>query len=193
MLKNPRSPGSLLSRGALVVVAAFLAITACQVADTSAPARPHEGGISAAPPLFDRGGQPAQRGAAAAVAHAAICTRRRADTSSAVFGPSGGVLVVGRSTLYIPGGALRDTVTITGTVRDDSTSTVDFEPSGLQFRKPLGLSLDATNCALGSGAHAVDYVAPDGTVLETIPAVYDPQRKTVTAPISHFSGYAIAF
>ena len=40
---------------------------------------------------------------------------------------------------------------------------MDFEPSGLNFYKPLALSLDATNCALRIDASvAVDYVAPDG-------------------------------
>jgi hypothetical protein len=131
---------------------------------------------------------------AAASAQLAVCERRQAATSRAVFGPRGGTLTVGGSVLYIPAGALRDTVTISAATRSDSTSTVDFEPSGLHFYKPLALALDATGCALRTDApHAVAYVAPDGTVLETIPAFYEPRWKTVTAPIAHFSGYAIAF
>ena len=104
------------------------------------------------------------------------------------------MLVIGRSRLIIPGGALHDTVTITATARGDSTSEVDFQPAGLRFAKPAGLVLDGTGCNLDDDATpSVVYVAPDGTILETIAAFYDPHWKAVAAPIEHFSGYAIAF
>ena len=114
--------------------------------------------------------------------------------SGGVFGPGGGTLVIGNSRLIIPGGALHDTVTITATTAGDSTSTVNFQPEGLRFSKPVGLILDSTGCAIDDGASpSVVYLAPDGAVLETIPAIYDPHWKAVAAPIEHFSGYAIAF
>jgi len=102
--------------------------------------------------------------------------------------------VIGGSRLIIPGGALRDTVTISGTETGDSTSTVDFQPAGLLFAKPVGLVLDGSGCDLDdSSTPSVVYVAPDGTILETIDALYDPHWRAVAAPIQHFSGYAIAF
>ena len=101
---------------------------------------------------------------------------------------------MGNSSLIIPGGALRDTVTISATQLDDGTSTLRFEPHGLRFYKPAGLVLDGTGCDFPTGAEAdVVYVDDAGTILETILAVYDPHWKAVAAPIVHFSGYAIAF
>jgi hypothetical protein len=122
------------------------------------------------------------------------CRGRQVIQSSGKFGPGGGILVFGNSSLVIPGGALRDTVTISATQADDGTSTVRFEPHGLRFYKPAGLVLDGSGCALPSdGVPSVVYLDDAGQVLETIPAYYDPHWKTVAAPIEHFSGYAIAF
>jgi hypothetical protein len=123
-----------------------------------------------------------------------VCARRAPVTGSGVFGPRGGVLVIGASRLIIPGGALHDTVTITATSAGDTTSTVSFQPEGLHFAKPAGLVLSSAGCSIpDEGAPSIVYLAPNGTVLETIPAHYDPHWKAVAAPIVHFSGYAIAF
>lgn len=122
------------------------------------------------------------------------CSGRTVVTTSGTFGPAGGILTFGNSSLVIPAGALRDTVTITATQADDSTSTVRFEPHGLQFSKAAGLVLDGAGCTFPSeGTASVVYVDDAGQVLETIAAYYDPRWKAVAAPIRHFSGYAIAF
>lgn len=122
------------------------------------------------------------------------CRGRQLIQSSGRFGPAGGILAFGNSRLIIPGGALRDTVTISATQLDDGTSTVRFEPHGLRFYKPAGLVLDGSGCDFPDRAVAsVVYVDDAGTVLETIDAFYDPHWKAVAAPIVHFSGYAIAF
>ena len=123
-----------------------------------------------------------------------VCTGRKAVVESGVFGPSGGTLVFGDSRLIIPGGALRAPVTITATAVGGSSSQVNFEPHGLRFVKPVGLSLGSAGCALPEDAMpSIVYLADDGTVLETIAAQYVRQWKAVAAPIEHFSGYAIAF
>src|SRR5205085_8948715 len=124
----------------------------------------------------------------------ARCENRVPASYSATIGPAGGVIEFDGSRLIIPGGALRDTVTITATVLDASTSRVEFAPHGLQFAKPAGLSLGTTNCTLSNpDAPAIVYLSPLGEVLETIFAVFDPHWQTVASPIDHFSGYAIAF
>jgi hypothetical protein len=126
--------------------------------------------------------------------HVVQCAPHAAVTGRGVFGPSGGELIVGDSRLLIPGGALRDTVTITGTALGDGTSTVDFEPHGLQFRKPAQLVLSGEGCTMPQeGDASIVYLGPAGEVLETIPAIYLPRWKLVGAPIQHFSGYAILF
>ncbi len=124
----------------------------------------------------------------------AKCVNRPKVSVSAKFGPTGGILEFGDSWLIIPGGALRDTVTITATVPDENSSHVEFAPHGLQFNKPAGLLLGTANCLLSNPyAPVVVYLSPDGQVLETIFALYDPHWHTIATPIDHFSGYAIAF
>ena len=125
---------------------------------------------------------------------AATCTPHRAMLSSGVFGPAGGTLFFGGSRLIIPGGALRDTVTISAVIPEGSSSRVEFAPQGLQFNKPAGLILSTDGCVLADpNVPDVVYLGEDGLVIETIPAVFDPHWKTIAAPIRHFSGYAIAF
>lgn len=169
---------------ALVAVASTAAL-ACRGNDVAAPVSFNAGtGMRAA----------SGQGTPAGSATVARCSPRAAAVGSGTFGPQGGTLIVGESRLVIPGGALRDTVTITATVASDSSSRVDFEPHGLRFYKPVGLALDSEGCTLPSDREsAVVYLGPDGEVLETIDAVYFPRFKLVAAPIEHFSGYAIAF
>ncbi|CAN5912808.1 hypothetical protein BH11GEM1_BH11GEM1_02260 [soil metagenome] len=123
-----------------------------------------------------------------------LCSGRRVVVASGRFGPPGGTLAFGNSRLIIPGGALHETVTITASTPSPSSSEVIFKPEGLRFFKPAGLVLDATGCQTPEdAAPSVVYLSPSGAILETIPADYDSHWKAVAAPISHFSGYAIAF
>ena len=125
---------------------------------------------------------------------ASNCAPHGTISSQGVFGPAGGTLLFGNSRLIIPGGALRDTVTISAVVPEGTGTNVVFSPHGLQFEKAAGLVLSTESCELANPlAPAVVYLAPDGTVLEYIEAVFDPRWKTIAAPIGHFSGYAIAF
>ena len=126
--------------------------------------------------------------------HAARCADRRTSSDRALFGPAGGTLVFGNSRLIIPGGALTDTVTISATIVDATTSRVELRPHGLLFAKPAGLLLSVEGCVFSADEiPTLVYLSEDGTVLETIGAVFDPKWKTFAAPIIHFSGYAIAF
>lgn len=176
---------------ALVVLAA---IAPCRIAEVAAP-----------PALVRPGGAPpltaAAPGAAKEQAHASsrnprsvACAPSDPIVAAKLFGDKGGKLEIGRSRLIIPAGALGDTVTITATRRGDGTSTIHFEPEGLRFHKRARLVLSGANCSLPHEGHAsIVYVGPDGSVLETLPGRFDPDRKTVASAIEHFSGYAIAF
>ena len=139
-------------------------------------------------------GTAAPHGNSGRSAHAATCGTQVTSSYSGVFGPAGGTLLFGTSRLIIPGGALRDTVTISATILDGDNSRVRFQPHGLQFAKSAGLLLDTSGCSLDDGfVPDVVYLDDLGHVLERIPAVYDPHWHTIAAPIDHFSGYAIAF
>jgi hypothetical protein len=188
--------GRSLPRTAALLVAALGAVVACYGAEPSAPSlrAPHTVLELRDQARGNPGATPRNAGGASGTPHVVACSPRDTIVSSGVFGPAGGTLVVGGSRLIIPGGALLDTVTITAVAKGDSTSEVDFQPSGLHFAKPAGLVLDGTGCELDAATSpSVVYVAPDGSILETIEAYYDPHWKAVAAPIEHFSGYAIAF
>ena len=125
---------------------------------------------------------------------ATTCETRLMANASGVFGPAGGTLLFGTSRLIIPGGALKDTVTISATIPYGVNSRVEFRPTGLQFAKPAGLLLDTSGCSMDpSLVPDVVYLSESGVILERIPAVYDPHWQTIAAGIWHFSGYAIAF
>ena len=138
-----------------------------------------------------------QRTAATASAKSfatAVCADRKVASYSAVIGPGGGTLEFGDNRLIVPGGALRDTVTISATVLDATSSRVELQPHGLQFAKPAGLMLGTTTCTLSNPDYpVVVYLSPTGEILEVLQAVYDPHWHTLATPIDHFSGYAIAF
>lgn len=180
-----------LYRRAAFVAAALAAVMACHGPDAAGPS-----GLPATAAV-SRQGAPGGNGKALAAGRdpkPVACRSHEVVSGSGRFGPSGGVLVFGDSRLIIPGGALHDTVTITATGVGDTTSTVNFEPEGLRFFKPVGLVLSGDGCDLpADGVPSVVYLGPDGQVLETIAATYFPRWKAVAAPIEHFSGYAIAF
>jgi hypothetical protein len=186
---------SNLARHGLVASITLTALVACQGSDVSAPAR--VGPTTAASLARSQFSAPRGQGFAGNMNNdfqAARCTDRQVTSSAGVFGPAGGTLTFGDSRLIIPGGALTDTVTISATIVDQTTSRVEFQPHGLQFAKPAGLLLSTEGCVLSPDeAPSVVYLSQDGLVLETIDAVYDPHWKTFAAPIHHFSGYAIAF
>jgi hypothetical protein len=174
--------------GATVLIVA----AACSGSD-SAATEPRTARIAAMPSsLATRGGVP--RYGASAEPHPVRCAPHAPILARGVFGPSGGELLIGESRLIIPGGALLDTVTISGTAVGDSSSTIEFAPHGLLFRKPAQLVLSGDGCALPTEGDArIVYLGPSGEILETIEAAYLPRWKLVAAPINHFSGYAILF
>ena len=179
---------ALLSRRAALSTAVLLTLAACRVADLSAPARPRATDAASA----DRVKLPPRRGDH--WPRPADCQTREALASSAEIGPRGGVLRLGGSRLVVPPGALRTSVRITATRRGDASGAVDFQPDGLRFHKPAGLVLSASGCETPpDGEAAVVHLGPQGEILETIAASFDRRRDEVAAPITHFSGYAIAF
>ena len=177
-----------MTRSSYFVVAIALAcsiVTACsgESSQQNAPTSPHP--TSASRDAIAPKGK--------GVSSATLCATHINSVNSGVFGPSGGTLTFGTSRLIIPGGALRDTVTITATIPNGDVSRVEFQPHGLQFAKAAGLQLDTDGCAIDEQAPNVVYLSETGEVLETIDAVYDPRWHTIAATIWHFSGYAIAF
>ncbi|MES2179052.1 MAG: hypothetical protein V4550_14420 [Gemmatimonadota bacterium] len=176
-----------ITRRLLLATLALGSVIACQGGDIGAPTT-----LAPATASLDKGVFSAPQGQGVQ-GNAARCSSTNVISGSGVFGPAGGTLTFGDARLIIPGGALRDTVTISAQVVDPLTSHVEFSPHGLQFEKAAGL-VYSQSCVLDpSGAPSVVYLSEDGNILETIPATYDPHWKTYAAAIWHFSGYAVAF
>jgi hypothetical protein len=114
-------------------------------------------------------------------------------SATRVIGPAGGVIRFGGHVLEIPAGALDSTVSITATAPQSPYVIADLAPHGLQFRVPVRLSIAYGTCAWADSLIHIDYLSDDRTqVLEEEPSSVRTARRTVEAPINHFSVYAIA-
>lgn len=182
------------SRGKLLFVAASVLALACGL-DSTAPSVPSLTPSATASTSTGTSGANGTRGWWAGDSPSPLrCSAHAPIVARGTFGPSGGMLVVGQSYLVIPGGALLDRVTITATAVGDNSSTINFQPEGLHFRKSASLIISSAGCNVPSGATpGVVYLSHSGEILERIPAYFDPRWRLVVAPIQHFSGYAIAF
>lgn len=171
-------------------LAAAIVVAACSDAPTVAPLRP----APAVPPAntHDVVGRPDSSWRAGLV----TCERHPTYVGSAEIGPRGGTLVVGRSRVIVPPGALTKTVHITATIPagDHITIQFQFSPHGLVFRKPAGLVLDASGCDIPSYyAPSIVYLGDNGEILQYIQSYYSNHWHFVAAPIWHFSRYAVAW
>lgn len=109
------------------------------------------------------------------------------------IGPNGGVIRVGTHTLTIPGNAISGTVLITAEQISGKTNSVRFSPEGLQFTKPAELTMTYDNCALVLLQKKIVYTDEKLKILEVLRTLDLFRSKTVSAPIEHFSRYAVAY
>ncbi|MBA2685836.1 MAG: hypothetical protein H0U66_15230 [Gemmatimonadaceae bacterium] len=168
----------LRSSLALVAVAAAFAC-----ADNAAPTAPH---VTSAPSLaFSK----ATDGKKPKVA---VCKLQKEEWKTTQIGSKGGEVKVGTVVLSVPAGALASNVAITAHVLPTTSASVQFLPEGLHFAVPATLRLEYTKCATPIFGVSVVYVQRD-SVTEVEPSNNHPLLKFVTARISHFSSYAVAY
>ncbi|HET9425810.1 MAG TPA: hypothetical protein VFO55_10595 [Gemmatimonadaceae bacterium] len=117
------------------------------------------------------------------------CVPRVSSQGSALIGPAGGTLWIGRHRLIVPAGALTKKVLISGTVPEGRPFEIDLQPHGLEFRKAAGLLLDASSC---TDVPTIVYLVDQYSVSPPIAAIYSNWWRMIACPIWHFSGYAIA-
>jgi hypothetical protein len=123
------------------------------------------------------------------------CTPEQYTVASAVIGSAGGVLRIGQHTLVIPSGALTASVTIQGEVVSGSVNSVRFSPEGLTFRASPTLTMSYRNCS-GLGMllpKKIVFTDERLSLLQILRSLDLPAEKLVSAPLSHFSRYAIAY
>lgn len=123
------------------------------------------------------------------------CRELPAATASETIGRRGGVLRVGRHTLYVPPGALNENVTITAEAPSSKTRHVRFEPHGLEFDRPVYLTLDYDGCStLGLLLpKRIAYTNNLFDILQYLLSFDNLWTRKVTGRIDHFSAYAVAW
>ncbi|MEO8199810.1 MAG: hypothetical protein ABI679_04740 [Gemmatimonadota bacterium] len=118
-------------------------------------------------------------------------------SASKAIGAAGGTINVGPHSLYIPPGALSQTVTITAIAPRDSVNSVQFAPEGLTFARgrPATLTLSYANCSLLGRLlpKRIAYTTDLLRILSLLPSLDNILFKKVSAPVEHFSRYAVAW
>lgn len=124
-----------------------------------------------------------------------VCTADSvAHSGSADIGILGGKIAFGGNTLIVPPGAVLKKTTITATAPGDGHLSAVFQPEGLHFLAPPVLTLSYKQCATppASGATIVYLQSLLGSLLEILPSTLNLNQHSISAPIWHFSVYAVA-
>jgi hypothetical protein len=121
------------------------------------------------------------------------CSQQRYAAVTRTIGPDGGTIRVGDHQLEIPANALSKRVTITAEQMQGSTNSVRFSPEGLQFEKPARLTLSYRNCVVMLLPKSIVYTTENLKILEVFRSLDLFGKRQVTAPIDHFSRYAVAY
>ena len=123
------------------------------------------------------------------------CSPMPAASATLTVGPGGGTIKVGPHTLVIPPGALSSSVTITAVAPSATVNAVRFTPQGLTFRIPASLTMSYANCGLLNQLlpKKIVYTTDDLRILELLASLDLLSYRKVTAPLRHFSQYAVAW
>jgi hypothetical protein len=121
------------------------------------------------------------------------CSKQGYAITSQYIGAWGGSIRVGEHVLVIPRGALTRYVRITAEQIPGSTNSVRFSPEGLQFQKPAYLTLNYENCRNVELPKAIVYTDESLKVIEILRSFDLFKKLEITAPIDHFSRYAVAY
>jgi hypothetical protein len=121
------------------------------------------------------------------------CSPQPYAVTTRTIGPKGGRIKVGTHELIIPRGALSRNVTITAEQVTGTTNSIRFSPEGLRFDRPAPLTMTYDNCVLVLLQKKIVYTTENLKILEVLKSLDLFKKKTVTAPIDHFSRYALAY
>ena len=125
------------------------------------------------------------------------CSPLPSVTTTQIIGPAGGSISVGPHTLIIPAGALSQAIAITAEAPSDSVRSVRLLPEGLTFAagKPARLTLSYSGCSLLGTLvpKRIAYTTDLLELLQLLPSIDDVLRRQVSAPLEHFSRYAVSW
>lgn len=120
------------------------------------------------------------------------CSPLPFDATSQIIGPAGGKLRFGPHRLYIPPGALSDSIAIGAVMPPSLTDVVQMLPHGLVFNLPVKLVLVYSQCD-PTATHHVAYTDDDYNILEWPTSTDNTGYQSVVAWLNHFSQYAVAY
>ncbi|HEY0491876.1 MAG TPA: hypothetical protein VGD57_00220, partial [Candidatus Dormibacteraeota bacterium] len=66
-------------------------------------------------------------------------------------------------------------------------------PEGLHFEKPAALTIDYRNCDHRDVQKSIVYTSEGLEILQVMPSLDLLKKKAISAPIDHFSRYAVAW
>ena len=121
------------------------------------------------------------------------CSSLPYATTTRTIGRDGGVVTVGQYSLRIPAGALKTNVQIRAEQVSGQVNSVRFSPEGLKFASPATLTMGYQNCSLVLLPKRIVYTSELLKVLDILQTTDLFGVKSVTAPIDHFSRYAVAY
>ena len=121
------------------------------------------------------------------------CSALPDDDATQWIGPNGGTIRFGSSQLSIPRGALKSYVQISAEQVSGDVNSVRFSPEGLKFAKPATLTMGYSNCSQVKAPKQIVYTDEGLNVLEVLKSKDSSRGETVSAPVNHFSRYAVAW
>ena len=142
---------------------------------------------------------PAYKAAAAAAAgpiddEFAHCAAQPRAATTRTIGPAGGQITVGAHTLDVPAGALSEDVEITAVAIAGAQRKLEFAPHGLQFAKPVRITMSYDACAVPAGAPVeIVYTGAADDIIARQPSLDLPGGRRVEAWTDHFSGYLVGY
>jgi hypothetical protein len=122
-----------------------------------------------------------------------VCKSEPYAVREATIGSDGGTIKVGNHTLVIPRGALKKKTRITAEQMRGRTNSIRFSPAGLEFQRSASLTMSYKNCLLVLVQKKIVYTDEKLRILEVLRSLDLFGKRTVTAPIDHFSRYAVAY
>jgi hypothetical protein len=174
-----RSPSPIAIRAGLFAVLLGGLSLACNQGDIAGPEQPAVEALTVPIPGFLK------------------CAPLASATASKYVTPGvWDTLRVGPHRLIFQPGSLAQKTLITASVAHDSTRSIKFGPEGLTFKTGYSpkLQLSVQNCSLLTSLMVIDYTDDNMTIVkEKRLSVVDLVAKLVSAPISHFSRYAVHY
>ena len=120
------------------------------------------------------------------------CQPQRYGADVQIIGRKGGELRIGRHRLRIPEGALSKNVVITGEAPASSLVSVVLLPHGLQFNKPVKLTLDYDHCGETPENKKIVQINELLQILEYQRSVDYADYEYIDGWLNHFSKYGMA-